>query len=197
MKTKMSEPKNSIIRVDHQPLVVPLNLWLQWHGDGNPEDDGKVCESEVTWSREKIFDHDVEYVHADEIRRHSKFTEGNDFMTPKTVEKTTECGLPIRDLFAFAGVRKIIGDPCGKLMQDEVADRIQKLVNVLQNVLGLVDALEALNGTHKGTANTAMRRARMMIIETVKESMPEWDVVLEQIHKANANVDAPKRKERQ
>jgi hypothetical protein len=37
----------------------------------------------------------------------------------------------------------------------------------------------------------------MMIIETVKESMPEWDVVLEQIHKANANVDAPKRKERQ
>jgi hypothetical protein len=71
-------------------------------------------------------------------------------------------------------------------MQDEVADRIQKLVNVLQNVVGLVDALEVLNGTHKGTANTAMRRARMMIIETVEESMPEWDVVLEQIHKANA-----------
>jgi hypothetical protein len=71
-------------------------------------------------------------------------------------------------------------------MQDEVADRIQKLVNVLQNIIGLVDALEVLNGTHKGTANTAMRRARMMIIETVEESMPEWDVVLEQIHKANA-----------
>jgi len=50
-------------------LVVPLDLWLQWHGDGTPEDDGEVCESEVTWSREKIFDHDVEYVHADEIRR--------------------------------------------------------------------------------------------------------------------------------
>jgi hypothetical protein len=107
-------------------------------------------------------------------------------MTPKTVEETTEGGLPIRDLFAFAGVRQIIGDPHGKLMQDEVADRIQKLVNVLQNVVGLVDALEVLNGTHKGTANTAMRRARMMIIETVEESMPEWDVVLEQIHKANA-----------
>jgi len=65
----MSEPKNSVSRVDHQPLVVPLDLWLQWHGDGTPEDDGEVCESEVTWSREKIFDHDVEYVHADEIRR--------------------------------------------------------------------------------------------------------------------------------
>ena len=50
-------------------LVVPLDLWLQWHGDGTPEDDGDVCEREVTWCREKIFDHDVEYVHADEIRR--------------------------------------------------------------------------------------------------------------------------------
>ena len=64
----MSETEK-LVRVDHQPLVVPLDLWLQWHGDGTPEDDGEVCESEVTWSREKIFDHDVEYVHADEIRR--------------------------------------------------------------------------------------------------------------------------------
>lgn len=69
MKTKMSEPKNSVSRVDHQLLVVPLDLWLQWHGDGTPEDDGEVCESGVTWSREKIFDADVEYVHAGEIRR--------------------------------------------------------------------------------------------------------------------------------
>jgi hypothetical protein len=97
------------------------------------------------------------------------------------------------DLFAFAGVRQIIGDPHGKLMQDEVADRIQKLVNVLQNVVGLVDALEVLNGTHKGTANTAMRRARMMIIETVEESMPEWDLVLEQIHKANESSASDRR----
>jgi hypothetical protein len=35
---------------------------------GKAADGGEVCESEVTWSREKIFDHDVEYVHADEIR---------------------------------------------------------------------------------------------------------------------------------
>ena len=55
--------------VAQERLVMPLDLWLQWHGDGTPEDDGEVCEIEVTWSREKIFDHDVEYVHADEIRR--------------------------------------------------------------------------------------------------------------------------------
>jgi hypothetical protein len=32
----------------------------------------------------------------------------------------------------------------------------------------------------------------MMIIETVEESMPEWDVVLEQIHKANSILCPPK-----
>ena len=67
-------------------------------------------------------------------------------MKPETVKETTEGGLPIRDLFAFAGVRRIIGDPTGKLMQDEVADRIEKLVNVLQNIVGLVDALDRLSG---------------------------------------------------
>ncbi len=64
----MSETKNSVSRSNHQPTVVPLDLWLQWHGDGTTENNGKICENEVTWSREKIFDGDVEYVHADEIR---------------------------------------------------------------------------------------------------------------------------------
>ena len=110
-------------------------------------------------------------------------------MTPKTVEETTEGGLPIRDLFAFAGVRQIIGDPHGKLMQDEVADRIQKLVNVLREVIGLVDALECLSGTHHGTANTAMREARLMILDAVESGMPEWDTVISQIHKANPKAE--------
>lgn len=48
---------------------VPLTMWLQWHGSGTPEDAGSVSEIDVTWSRDKVFDHDVEYVHADEIRR--------------------------------------------------------------------------------------------------------------------------------
>jgi hypothetical protein len=41
---------------DREQTGVPLDLWLQWDGDG-------------TWSREKISDGDIEYVHADEIRR--------------------------------------------------------------------------------------------------------------------------------
>lgn len=50
-------------------LVVPLNLWLQWDGSSDSRDPGEVNESEVTWAREKVFDDDIEYVHADEIRR--------------------------------------------------------------------------------------------------------------------------------
>ena len=54
--------------VDVQSLVAPLNLWLQWHGDGDPDDESEVCEGEVTWGRDKIFDADLEYVSANEIR---------------------------------------------------------------------------------------------------------------------------------
>jgi hypothetical protein len=39
----------------------PTTIFLQWHGDGDPEQ-GEVCESEVTWSRDKIFANDIEYV---------------------------------------------------------------------------------------------------------------------------------------
>jgi len=53
--------------VDLPRLVVPLSLWLQWYGDGTPEDPGEVCESQVTWCRDKIFAHDVEYVRADRV----------------------------------------------------------------------------------------------------------------------------------
>lgn len=49
------------------------------------------------------------------------------------------------DLFAFVGVRAIIGDPYGKLMQDEVAERTQKLVNVLRETVGAMDALKLID----------------------------------------------------
>lgn len=69
----MSEPKsNSDAEGRHHPrLVVPLTIWLQWDGDELPEPDDsrEVFEGDVTWCRDKIFAGDVEYVHADEIRR--------------------------------------------------------------------------------------------------------------------------------
>jgi hypothetical protein len=49
---------------DAQP---PHSLWLQWHGDGDPEQ-GEVCESEVTWSRDPIFAQDIEYVSKDALQ---------------------------------------------------------------------------------------------------------------------------------
>ena len=46
----------------------PPSVWLQWHGDGDPADPGAVAESEATWSRERVFPGDVEYVQAAKLR---------------------------------------------------------------------------------------------------------------------------------
>ena len=44
----------------------PERIWLQWHGDADPEiESGPVSVADVTWEREQIFKHDVEYVRAD------------------------------------------------------------------------------------------------------------------------------------
>jgi hypothetical protein len=117
-------------------------------------------------------------------------------MTPKTVEATTEGGLPIRDLFAFAGVREIIGDPHGKLMQDEVADRIQKLVNVLRETVGIMDAFRMIEGL-PGMSQAEKMMARVnyrTIKEMLETAMPEYDAVCKAIHEANADVEAPPRR---
>ena len=47
----------------------PEKIYLQWHGDGEPDDLGEVSEHDVTWCRNKIFNHDIEYVSASEIAR--------------------------------------------------------------------------------------------------------------------------------
>lgn len=97
------------------------------------------------------------------------------------------------DLFAFAGVRKIIGDPYGKLMQDEVADRIQKLVNVLRETVGLMDSLKiAATAPSMTKAEAMMMRVCYRSMEdTLNEAMPEWDAVCKAIHEANARAMTP------
>lgn len=94
------------------------------------------------------------------------------------------------DLFAFAGVRKIIGDPYGKLMQDEVADRIKKLVGVLQQAVGCADAMK-LAATHPGMSRetkAAWKSCGEELESAITEAMPEWDAVLKAVHEANAQA---------
>lgn len=43
---------------------IPENIWLQWYGDSSPDDVGNVSVVDVTWEREKIFKHDIEYIRA-------------------------------------------------------------------------------------------------------------------------------------
>jgi hypothetical protein len=45
----------------------PERIWLQWYGDGSPDDIGDVSVADVTWERDKIFEHDIEYVRADTL----------------------------------------------------------------------------------------------------------------------------------
>lgn len=42
----------------------PNGLWLQWHGDGSPDDVGEVSDRDVTWSRDIIFSSDLRYISA-------------------------------------------------------------------------------------------------------------------------------------
>jgi hypothetical protein len=112
---------------------------------------------------------------------------------PETNQQDGGLPLSTSDLFAFVGVRRIIGDPTGKLMQDEVADRIQKLVNVLRNTVGVMDALKIMDGLPGMTEREkmAMRVSARSIQDALDDAMPEWDAVCKAIHDANANGDAP------
>ncbi|MES2997132.1 MAG: hypothetical protein V4733_10025 [Verrucomicrobiota bacterium] len=108
------------------------------------------------------------------------------FTTPK-LDEAADGGLRTTDLFAFVGVRKIIGDPYGKLMQDEVADRIQKLVNVLRETVGVMDALRMIEGLPGMTRDEkkAIGMCREQIKEMLETAMPEYDAVCKAIHEAN------------
>ena len=59
----------TLSRVDLPRLVVPLSIWLQWYGDGDPDDGEPESTENITWCADKIFPEDIEYVHAGEIRR--------------------------------------------------------------------------------------------------------------------------------
>lgn len=46
--------------------TLPTIIFLQWHGDAEPSESfDPPEESEVTWCRERIFEHDLKYVRAD------------------------------------------------------------------------------------------------------------------------------------
>jgi len=42
--------------------TTPQEIWLQWHGDGDPDIGDSISETDVTWSREKIYQADIKYI---------------------------------------------------------------------------------------------------------------------------------------
>jgi hypothetical protein len=41
---------------------VPAVIYLQYYGDGEPDDESPVRDNDVTWCRDKIFESDIKYV---------------------------------------------------------------------------------------------------------------------------------------
>lgn len=51
----------------------PKRIWLQWHGDADPELElGDVATGEVSWCENQVYNRDVEYVRTDEVERLGK-----------------------------------------------------------------------------------------------------------------------------
>jgi len=98
-----------------------------------------------------------------------------------------EGGRPAVPLFAFAGVRKIIGDPHGLLAEEQIDDRVQKLVNVLRKTVGVMDAFQILHGLPRlsQSERNLLKLCRDQIKEMLDEQMPEWDAVCKAIHEPN------------
>lgn len=43
-------------------MKLPEKIYLQWYGDGEPDEPGEVSVHDVTWHKDKVFKHDIEYV---------------------------------------------------------------------------------------------------------------------------------------
>jgi len=48
---------------------LPERIWLQWYGEGTPEEGGPPCiDEEITWCVDKIWDHDIEYIRPEQLK---------------------------------------------------------------------------------------------------------------------------------
>jgi hypothetical protein len=46
----------------------PDTIWLQYHGDGDPDIDVELVDpQDVTWCEDKQYEHDIEYIRRDRI----------------------------------------------------------------------------------------------------------------------------------
>jgi hypothetical protein len=42
--------------------AIPDKIYLQWHGDSEPNDSSAVDPMDVTWSQDRVFPSDIEYI---------------------------------------------------------------------------------------------------------------------------------------
>ena len=54
-------------------MAAPDRIWLQWHGDGSPDEGDPPSMNEVTWWHEMIFEHDIPYIRQDTLKADIKY----------------------------------------------------------------------------------------------------------------------------
>jgi len=54
--------------MSNEPNPPPRFSWLQWYGDGEPQDGDPAKGEEISWCHEPVFKHDVKYIRADLAR---------------------------------------------------------------------------------------------------------------------------------
>jgi len=69
-------------------MKAPDKIFLQWHGDGDPQDGSPVAESEVTWCRERVFTGDIEYLRQQPGRDCASFCHSDE---PCSITATGRC----------------------------------------------------------------------------------------------------------
>ncbi len=86
-------------------------------------------------------------------------------------------------------LRRLLGDPEARLTEAEVLDRVAKLVKVLQQTVGLADAMTLLaTGSKLGRSPGPIAATAREIMEVVQEALPEWDDVLKAVFEAQKTV---------
>lgn len=107
---------------------IPKRIWLQWHGDGSPEDPGDVDPSVgVTWATDRVYKHDIEYVRA---------TEGDTM----TIENDTQMRQVLEQITHMYGALVILRREVEPQNARQFAVMAEGLLNRLRELRAEVDA---------------------------------------------------------
>jgi hypothetical protein len=118
-----TEKQNTSVTIEAAESQPPDRIWLQWYGNADPEfETGEINVDDVSWCLDKIFEHDIEYVRANqpqsdqpsvestlaELREMfpGKFIRVHRSETIQYDEKDDKTNFTEREAFVFVGINQ-------------------------------------------------------------------------------------------